>query len=105
VSWRYGLASLRRRARPNTVQIIALSLGLPAIRLPTFTRADLLQTWRAKLPPDAPNRFIVNIQPEQREPVAGFFAEQGVAAPTLYPMVRGRYVALNGKPVDADSFA
>src|SRR5215468_2354164 len=105
VSWRYGLASLRRRARTNTVQIIALSLGLTAILLLTFTRADLLQTWRAKLPPDAPNRFIVNIQPEQREPVEAFFAEQGVAAPTLYPMVRGRYVALNGTPVDADSFA
>src|SRR5262245_39756759 len=90
LSWRYGLASLRRRARTNTVQIVALSLGLTAILLLTFTRADLLATWRSKTPPDAPNRFIVNIQPEQREPVAAFFAEQRVAAPTLFPMVRGR---------------
>ncbi len=103
-SWRYGLASLRRRARTNTVQIIALSLGLTAILLLTFTRADLLETWRAKTPPDAPNRFIVGIQPEQREPLAALFAENRIAAPRLYPMVRGRYVALNGAPVEAETF-
>jgi putative ABC transport system permease protein len=103
-SWRYGLASLRRRANTNTVQIMALSLGLTAILLLTFTRGDLLATWRSKTPPDAPNRFIVNIQPDQRAPLEKLFAENGVAAPTTYPMVRGRYVALNGKPVDVEEF-
>jgi len=104
LSWRYGLASLRRRARANTVQILALSLGLTAILLLSFTRGDLLDTWRAKTPPDAPNRFIVNIQPEQREPLAALFAESRIATPTTYAMVRGRYVALNGAPVDVDAF-
>jgi putative ABC transport system permease protein len=103
-SWRYGLASLRRRGKTNTVQIMALSLGLTAILLLTFTRGDLLATWRAKTPPDAPNRFIVNIQPDQRAPLERLFAESGVAAPTTYPMVRGRYVALNGKPVDVENY-
>jgi putative ABC transport system permease protein len=103
-SWRYGLASLRRRARNNTVQILALSLGLTAILLLSFTRADLLATWRSKTPPDAPNRFIVGIQPEQREPLAALFAENRVPQPETYPMVRGRYVALNGNPVDAEGF-
>ena len=104
LSWRYGLASLRRRARTNTVQILALSLGLTAILLLSFTRGDLLDTWRSKTPPDAPNRFIIGIQPEQRAPLAALFAENRIAAPTTYPMVRGRYVALNGNPVDVDAF-
>ena len=86
------------------MQILALSLGLTAILLLSFTRGDLLDTWRSKTPPDAPNRFIVNIQPEQREPLAALFAESRIAAPTTYPMVRGRYVELNGNPVDADTF-
>ncbi len=103
-SWRYGLASLRRRARTNTVQIVALSLGLTAILLLSFTRSDLLATWRSKTPPDAPNRFIVGIQPEQREPLAAFFAANRAPQPETYPMVRGRYVALNGRPVDTDAF-
>ena len=104
LSWRYGLASLRRRAKSNTVQIVALGLGLTAILLLTFTRGDLLDTWRSKTPPDAPNRFIVNIQPDQREALAAFFRESGIESPQTWPMVRGRYTALNAAGVDADSF-
>ena len=104
LAWRYGLASLARRARTNTVQILALSLGLTAILLLTFTREDLLATWKAKIPADAPNRFIVNIQPEQRAPLLGLFRDNGIAEPQVYPMVRGRYVAKNGVPVDVEQF-
>ena len=104
LAWRYGLASLARRARTNTVQILALALGLTAVLLLTFTREDLLATWKAKLPADAPNRFIVNIQPEQRAPLVGFFHDNGIAEPQVYPMVRGRYVAKNGAPIDAEQF-
>lgn len=103
-AWRYGLASLRRRALGNTVQVIGLALGLTAILLLTFTRADLLEAWRAKIPPDAPNRFILNIQPEQRAPLAAFFDEERLPAPTTYPMVRGRLAAINGRPVSADAY-
>ena len=60
-------------------------------------RGDLLDTWRAQTPPDAPNRFIVNIQPEQREPLARVLrAQRRRQRRTTYPMVRGRLVALNG---------
>jgi len=104
LAWRYGLASLARRARTNTVQVLALALGLTAILLLSFTREDLLATWKAKLPVDAPNRFIVNIQPEQRAPLAGLFRDNGIAEPQVYPMVRGRYVAKNGVPVDVEQF-
>ena len=103
-AWRYGLASLRRRARTNTVQIIALALGIAALLLLSFTREDLLATWRTKLPPDAPNRFIVNIQPEQVQPLAELFAQNRLTVPETYPMVRGRYVELNGKPIDANGY-
>lgn len=104
LAWRYGFASLARRARTNTVQILALALGLTAVLLLTFTREDLLTTWKAKLPADAPNRFIVNIQPEQHAPLVGFFRDNGIAEPQVYPMVRGRYVAKNGAPIEAEQF-
>ena len=104
LAWRHGLASLRRRASTNTVQIMALALGLTAILLLTFTRGDLLETWRAKIPAEAPNRFIVNIQPEQRAPLLEFFRDNRLPLPVTYPMVRGRYVALNGAPVAVDRF-
>src|SRR3990170_3885672 len=97
LTWRYGLANLRRRAAANTVQVLALALGLTAILLLSFTRGDLLATWKAKIPADAPNRFIVNIQPEQRALLLEFFRDHGIALPQTYPMVRGRWVAHNGR--------
>lgn len=103
-AWRYGLTNLRRHVRANTAQIVALALGLTALLLLTFTVDDLLATWRAGVPPEAPNRFIVNIQADQREPLTAFFQEQGLPAPETYPMIRGRYVALNGAPVNPDAF-
>lgn len=99
ITWRYGIASVRRRAAGSLVQAVALGLGLMALLTLTVVRADLLASWQGRLPPDAPNRFLVNIQPDQVQPVARFLAERGVAAPSLYPMVRGRLTAINGRPV------
>jgi putative ABC transport system permease protein len=104
-AWRYGLVNLRRRSRANTVQIVSLALGLTAILLLAFTRGDLLQAWQARTPPDAPNRFILNIQPEQREDVLAFFRSRGLPPPELYPMVRGRLMAINDRPVRAEDYA
>src|SRR5688572_2371052 len=96
---RYGLTSLRRHARGNSVQVAALALGLTAVLLLSFTRNDLVEAWRRSAPPDAPNRFLVGVQPDQLAAVQKFFEEKKVAVPELYPMVRGRLVAVNGRPV------
>ena len=96
---RYGLASLRRHAGGNAVQVASLALGLTAVLLLTFTRNDQVDAWRRAAPPDAPNRFLIGVQPDQLAPVKRFFDERGVAVPDLYPMVRGRVVAHNGRPV------
>jgi putative ABC transport system permease protein len=101
ISWRYGLANLLRRPRANTVQIVAIAVGLTAILLLTVIRADLIDVWRGRLPADAPDRFLVNIQPEQRRPLAEFFEKNGGKPPQAFPMVRARLVAVNGKPVGA----
>ena len=50
---------------PATLQAIALSLGLFALLLLTLVRDDLLESWRSQVPAGAPNRFVINIQPEQ----------------------------------------
>ncbi|MDH4172276.1 MAG: FtsX-like permease family protein [Betaproteobacteria bacterium] len=96
---RYGLANLRRHARGNAVQVASLALGLTAVLLLTFTRNDLVDAWRRSAPPDAPNRFLIGVQPEQIAEVRRFLAGAGIAEADLLPMVRGRLVAVNGKPV------
>ena len=101
---RYGLANLRRHAKGNAVQVASLALGLTAVLLLTFTRNDLVDAWRRSAPPDAPNRFLLGVQPEQAAEVKRHFAARGIAAPELSPMVRGRLVAVNGKPVTEADF-
>ena len=105
VSWRYGLANLMRRPRANSVQIVAVAIGIAAVLLLTLIRADLLDSWRARLPPDAPDRFLVNIQPEQRVPLADFLERNGVKRPQTFPMVRARLVSVNGRAVSAGDYS
>jgi putative ABC transport system permease protein len=102
--FRYGLANLRRHARGNAVQVAALALGLTAVLLLTFTRNDLVEAWRRSAPADAPNRFLVGVQPDQISAVKAFFKEKRLTPPELYPMVRGRLVAVNGKTVSEDDY-
>jgi putative ABC transport system permease protein len=101
---RHAFSNLARHGRSNAVQIVALSLGGMALLLLTFVRADLMDSWRSRLPPDAPNRFIVNIQPDQRAAVQDFFAQQKLSPPELFPMVRGRLVAINQRPISGDDY-
>ncbi|MFO1412356.1 MAG: FtsX-like permease family protein [Burkholderiales bacterium] len=104
VTWRFGLANLRRRAFASSLQIGALALGLMALLLLTVVRGDLVHNWRASLPPDAPNQFLINVLPEQ---VADAQAqlEQAIAAKADFrPMVRGRLVQVNGADVDTSRF-
>jgi putative ABC transport system permease protein len=105
VSWRYGLANLMRRPRSNSVQIVAIAVGLTAVLLLTLTRADLLDSWRRRLPPDAPDRFLINIQPEQRQALSKFLERNGVEQPQTFPMVRARLVAINGRPVSGKDYS
>jgi putative ABC transport system permease protein len=100
----HAFSNLARHARSNALQIVALSLGGMALLLLTFVRADLMDSWRSRLPPDAPNRFIVNIQPDQRTAVMDFFVKQKLPAPELFPMVRGRLVAINGRAISGDDY-
>jgi putative ABC transport system permease protein len=105
VALRYGLANLRRHARGNAIQVASLALGLTAVLLLTFTRNDLVDAWRRSAPPDAPNRFLLGVQPDQLAEVRAFFAGRGIAGPDLNPMVRGRLTAVNGKKVSEADFA
>lgn len=104
-SLRYGLANVSRRAGTSIAQISALGLGLMALLLLTFVRTDLLDRWQLALSADAPNRFIINVQQDQVADLRRFVADQGLAAPTMFPMIRGRLTEHNGKPVTGADYA
>ncbi len=65
MGWRFALAVLERRRAVTVLQTVALAIGLMALLLLGMTRNDLVDSWRNATPADAPNRFIINIQPDQ----------------------------------------
>ena len=102
--WRYGLANLRRRTGASLVQIMALGLGIMAMLMLTLVRTELITKWQQSMPPDMPNRFAINIQGDQLADVRRHFADLGFTTPDLYPMVRGRLVAIGERNISAGDF-
>lgn len=102
--WRFAITSLQRRPGATIVQVVSLALGLMALLLLTVVRGDLVAAWQRATPENAPNRFIINVLPDQKDDVARRIAAAGVDQPVLYPMIRGRFTALNGKPVTASTY-
>ena len=100
------LATRQLSARPvyAVVQTSALAVGLLALMLLVLLRTDLISSWRKATPPDAPNRFVINVQPEQGTAFQQALRDGGVKKFDWYPMIRGRLVAVNGKPVTPDDF-
>ncbi|HPR05409.1 MAG TPA: FtsX-like permease family protein [Denitromonas sp.] len=103
--WRQGLLALRRRMGSQVVQATAVGIGLMALLLLTLVRADLLSAWRDTVPPDAPNRFVINLQPDQQQDFLAFFRDAGQPEPDLMPMIRGRLMAINGQAVAPEGYA
>ena len=100
------LATRQLAARPAfaVVQVSSLAVGLLALVLLVLLRTDLIASWRQATPPDAPNRFVINIQPDQAEAFRHMLGEAGVRRYDWYPMFRGRLVAVNGQPIAPDSY-
>ncbi len=100
------MATRQLSARPAyaVVQISALSVGLMALVLLVLLRTDLIASWRNATPPDAPNRFVINVQPEQGAAFQQQLRSSGVERFDWYPMIRGRLVSINGKAVKPEDF-
>ncbi len=101
---RFALAGVVRRRGATIAQTSALAVGMMAILLLTIVRTDLIAGWQRTLPPDAPNRFLINVQDDQKDAVMRALAQAGLSQSALSPMVRGRLVERNGQPLSAVDF-
>jgi len=100
------LATRQVAARPvfAVVQVSALSVGLLALALLVLLRTDLIASWRQATPANAPDRFVINVQPEQASDFLASLNKAGVQSPDWFPMIRGRLVAINGREVGPNDF-
>ena len=103
-SWRFALASMQRRPLNTIVQTVALAIGLMALLLLSVTRTDLVSAWRRAVPADAPNRFVINVQPDQRALFEQTLKAAKITGFDLAPMVRGRLVSINDNAIGNASY-
>jgi len=104
ISWRFGLANLARRGRESMVQIVAFGLGLMVLLLLTTVRNQLMDDWRQSLPENAPNQFLINIQPHELAAMESFLEERHIPPPGFVPLVRARMTTINGHDVTQMTF-
>ena len=101
------LATRQVAARPwfAVVQVSSLAVGLMALVLLVLLRTDLIQTWRQTTPPDAMNRFVINILPDQADAFQQRLRQAGIDKWDWYPMVRGRLIQINGTDVGPGDYS
>ncbi|KAA9133322.1 FtsX-like permease family protein [Marinihelvus fidelis] len=103
-AWRFGLANLARRGPESIAQVVAFGLGIMVLLVLSLVRDDLMDSWRASLPEDAPNRFMINIQAYEVEPIRELLSARGIEVPRFVPMVRARLTAINGTDIGDITF-
>lgn len=99
LAWRLGLGQLLRHPLAAAGQALAFGLILLAMGLVALLRAELLDTWQAQLPKDAPNHFALNILADDRQPFAERLARINATSAPLYPVIPGRLTHINEQPV------
>lgn len=105
MSARYGLANVTRRSNQSTIQIIGIGLGITVMLLLTLIRTDLLENWKERLPENAPNYFLINMQPNQAEEIKNRISNALKKEVQLHPMIRGRLMKINDQTVSADNYS
>ena len=102
---RFTITAMGRRAGFAVMQITALGIAMMAILMILLLRQDLLNAWQGNIPVDAPNRFMINIQGDQKEDITQTLEAGGVSKPDFSPMVRGRLVELNGRDISSADYS
>jgi putative ABC transport system permease protein len=101
----FAITAISRRSGFAVMQISALAIAMMSILLILVLRQDLLSTWQGTIPAESPNRFMINIQGDQKEGIAQVLEQAGLSKPEFFPMVRGRLIEVNGREVSPANYA
>jgi len=113
LSWvgtRLAWRRLGRRPLRHGMQQSAVTLGVMALLMLSVVQEDLIEAWQRSASARLPDRFLINIQQDQKEQVRATLgsllgAQAQSDPPVLYPMVRGRLIERNGTRIGPDDYA
>jgi len=98
-AWQLAWARIHRRAMDNSVQLISFAVTIMLLLIVLVMRNDMVQQWQNQLPEGTPNYFLVNISQAQQPDLQQHFVTNQVEIDKFYPVVRGRFVAVNDEKV------
>ena len=99
LAWRLGSGQLLKQPTAAAGQILAFGLILMSMVVIFILRTELLETWQAQLPEDAPNHFALNILPAEEQAFRQALDDIGARTAPLYPVTPGRLTTINGEAV------
>ena len=94
--WRLALAGLHRRHRENVGQIVIFGVAVMLLLIMLLVRTALIDEWQARIPERAPNHFVMNVAPAEVDAVQAMLTARTGYDGRMFPMIRGRIVAVNG---------
>lgn len=99
VTLRHGVAALARPGAGTVASVVALGLGVLVIATLLLVERRLADELGGELPPDAPSLFLVDVQPDQWEPVRRTLLEHGARHVDSTPVAMARLKEIGGVPV------
>ena len=100
--WQLAWARIKRRAMNNSVQLISFSVTIMLLLVVLVMRNDMVSQWRSQLPEGTPNYFLINITSDQKAELDSHFSDSGVEIEEFYPVIRGRFAAVNDEGVNSE---
>jgi putative ABC transport system permease protein len=96
-----ALGNMHRPGSTTTTVIFAIGISLTVLIALTLTEANFQYRIKQIMEERAPSLFLIDIQPDQKEGIEELLLEYADRESVmLFPMVRGRIVKIDGKPVE-----
>lgn len=96
-SLKIALASLKRRSRENSSQLVGFTLAIMLTLVLFSLENTIIKEWQEQIPEGTPNQFVVNIAQHELQQVKTEFAAKNIEPENYYPMVRGRLTHVNNE--------
>ncbi len=100
----FGLAALTRHPELTLLQLAGFGLGASLLLLLALVRVEILDAWQNSLPPETPNHFMINIQPDEAAGVRQLFRQHGITDSGLFATTRARLLKIDDQAVDPTSY-
>lgn len=97
---RQAINSLYRPGNQTRVIVMVVGLGVFLVIAIQSLQNNLMRDLDISRQSNIPNLFLIDIQKDQRQPLAEFIQQETGEAPILVPTIRARIVSINGRDVD-----